>query len=671
MSQRFAEIAVPARIFNTLTYTLPEDLTLEPGCRVKVRVRNRPIVGVYLKTSSSTLDPHKIKAVDAVLEKTPSFNPTLLALAEWISTYYCAPIGEVIRMMLPKQLLSLSDKKSKRSKTPHERSNQQVTAWHELTAEQNAALSKIQANWRAEVCKPVLLQGVTGSGKTEIYLQLCKQALEQNCQVLLLVPEIGLVPQLADRVTSRFGEQVAIYHSALTDAQRMIEWQRIQSGAAKIIVGTRSALFAPCTQLKLIICDEEHDASYKQDDGVLYNSRDSAIMRAHLEKCMIVLGSATPTLESYANARKGKYLHVLLNNRATGANMPSVRIVDWKSQPKEHPRFMGSHTLSVTLLEALEKRLNLGEQSMLFLNRRGFAHSLLCEACAHVPHCPNCDIALTMHQRKKQLICHYCEHHIALPEKCSECSSEALIPLGSGTERLEAELHDFFPKAHIQRLDSDNLSKVGTRQQAFKNIYCGETDIIVGTQIITKGHDFPNVTLVGILSADSTLNMPDFRATERSFQLIAQVSGRAGRANKAGEVLIQTFDPQHALLQYAQNHDYHAFAETELAAREELSYPPYTRLCNLRLQGLEQKKVEHAAKLVKTLLSQAAQGRMLILGPAPAPLERVRNQYRWHILIKTAQAKLLHQMLHQLHTRLQQALPSGIRLSVDVDPISL
>ncbi|MBI4212260.1 MAG: primosomal protein N' [Deltaproteobacteria bacterium] len=665
----FAHVAVPARVFHPFTYSLPIDTPVSPGCRVVVPFHRRHLIGVVLEilpTGPKDVSPGKIKPVEQVLDHSPLFSPPLLELIRWMAHYYCAPIGEVFRAALPKRLMTLASPKTTRPTAPHE-----LTAFRSeapkptLTQEQQSAVDKIL---QGETSNPFLLHGITGSGKTEIYLRVFEEVTMRGGQSLLLVPEIGLTPQLTSRVVARFGNRVAVYHSGLTDAQRHFEWERIRKGDVDVVVGTRSALFTPLPNLKAIVVDEEHDSSYKQEDGFLYHGRDAAVMRGKLEQAIVVLGSATPSFESFSNAKSGKYHYLQLLRRATGAQMPSVEVIDIrKRHTKDAPK--EGVALSPELIELIEKNLDRQEQTLLFLNRRGFARALICEACGFIFRCPNCNIALTKHLRLQKLACHYCEYALSTPSACAQCRSEELTPVGSGTERLEAELQDFFPKARIARIDSDTMEKSGVRTKIFRDMHDGKIDILVGTQVITKGHDFPNVTLVGIISADSSLHFPDFRSPERTFQLISQVAGRAGRASKPGRVVIQAFQPEHFCLQFARDHDYQSFFDHETATREMLGYPPFSRLVNVRFSGSREDRViataEQVAGMIRDWVGTAKS--VSILGPAAAPLEKVRNQYRWQLLIKSSRSAPLSALLTRLPHQTQ--LPPGVRMAIDVDPL--
>jgi primosomal protein N' (replication factor Y) len=531
-----------------------------------------------------------------------------------------------------------------------------------LTPAQQAAVDALRAS-RDEGFVAWLLHGVTGSGKTEVYLRAIA-AMPPGASALVLVPEISLTHQLVERVRARFGDAVAVLHSQLSVGERWDEWRRIARGAARIVVGARSAVFAPLRRLGLIIVDEEHDSSYKQGDGVHYHGRDVAVMRAKLAGCPIILGSATPSMESLANARGGRYRLLALPERVADRPLPPVRLVDLRAHAAAQPP-----VLTPELAAALEANLAAGGQSLVFLNRRGFANFLQCRACGEPAMCPNCSVALTVHRRWGAARCHYCDHTIRPPAVCPECREAALIEWGVGTEQLETLLRQRFPGARVARMDRDTTRRKGSQQTLLGEWRAGRFDILIGTQMITKGHDVPGVTLVGVVLADAGLNFPDFRAAERTFQLLAQVAGRAGRGEKPGRVIVQTLQPEHYALQAAALHDYAAFAAAELAARRELGYPPFSRLILLRFEGVDSGKVEALAGIAARTLRERADGRFGVLGPAPAAIERLRQRHRHHILLRGAQGAVLRQVVGAMLPELRAAArASDTRVIVDVDP---
>jgi primosomal protein N' (replication factor Y) len=562
-----------------------------------------------------------------------------------------------------------------------------------------------------------LLHGVTGSGKTEVYLQAITHALEQGRGAIVLVPEISLTPQTVERFKARFGSGrqrtlVAVLHSHLSSGERHDEWHKIRQGRARIVIGARSAIFAPVEALGLIIVDEEHEPSYKQEEAPRYHARDVAVVRGQMEGAAVVLGSATPSLESFHNARHGKYTLLDLPARADDKKMPVVRIVDMR---KENRKQKGTPIFSEPLKEAMTQRLERAEQTILFLNRRGYSTSLQCTQCGYVAACPNCSVSLTFHRQAQTLACHICGHHADVPKVCPEpkCRNPAIRYSGLGTEKVEATLGKLFPHARIQRMDSDTLKRKEDYRRILGDFRLGKIDILVGTQMIAKGLHFPNVTLVGIIYADLSLHLPDFRAGERTFQLLTQVAGRAGRGDVEGEVIVQAFTPFHPAIQYARRHDFIGFYEQEIEFREQLKYPPASRIVLLTLRGRNEEKVRFSAEHVRrevdrfTASSQEQQSRgagekggrgergthgqasfavdlthspqpplspaplrdLIIAGPAPAPLARAESHYRYQIMLRTRQMTLLSARLAKLTETL--VLPDDIALAIDVDPVDL
>jgi len=530
-----------------------------------------------------------------------------------------------------------------------------------LTPAQTVAVDAITAPGDGFVAW--LLHGVTGSGKTEVYLRAIA-ALPAHASALVLVPEISLTHQLVERVRARFGEAVAVLHSQLSVGERWDEWRRIARGAARIVVGARSAVFAPLRNLGLIIVDEEHDTSYKEAEGVRYHGRDVAVMRAKLSGCPIILGSATPSMESLANAQRGRYRLLALPERVAARPLPPVRLIDLRSRDGAAPPI-----LTPEMLAALAANLADGGQSLLFLNRRGFANFLQCRACGEPRMCPNCSVALTVHRRWRALRCHYCDYTIPPPTICGECGEPALREWGIGTEQLEHLLRARFPSARVARMDRDSTRRKGSQQKLLADWRAGHFDILIGTQMITKGHDVPGVTLVGVVHADAALNFPDFRAAERTFQLLAQVAGRAGRGERPGRVIVQTLQPDHYSLRAAVQHDFATFAAQELATRQELGYPPFARLVLLRFEGADQAAVETAARDAARLLRERAAGRFTVLGPAPAALERIRQRHRIQLLLRAADGSTIRSDLNIVLPTLRNGLRGrAIRLIADVDP---
>jgi primosomal protein N' (replication factor Y) len=513
-----------------------------------------------------------------------------------------------------------------------------------------------------------LLHGITGSGKTEVYLRLIAEVRAQGKGALVLVPEIALTPQLAARFRARFGDDVAVLHSALPPAERLAAWRRLRSGEVGIALGARSAVFAPVHALAVVVVDEEHDGSFKQEDGVRYHGRDLAVMRALQAKAVVVLGSATPSLESYRNVLLGRFRRLLLPTRANPAAaarpLPPVEIIDLRRH-----RLGPDHLLAPGLAQAVAEALAAGEQTILFLNRRGFSTLMHCQACGAVVRCSDCDVSMTLHRGRAKLICHYCGRASAIPRRCPACKQDELEGLGTGTERVESVVRELFPGARVARLDRDTTD--GQRDQLEKllaRVHQREIDILVGTQMVTKGHDFGGVTLVGVLQPDQGMHLPDFRAAERTFQLLEQVAGRAGRGDRPGRIVVQTYCPEHPAIQFLRNHDYEGFVRDELARRESASYPPFSRMIAIRLDGRHEASVRAAA--TDAAIRARAQGgaAVQVLGPAEAPIGRLRGRSRYQIwLAGTDRGKLMA----AARAAAQVALPGDLRLAIDVDPQSV
>jgi primosomal protein N' (replication factor Y) len=522
-----------------------------------------------------------------------------------------------------------------------------------------------------------LLHGVTGSGKTEVYLQAIAHALSMGRGAIVLVPEISLTPQTVERFKARFSTGktatlVAVLHSHLSAGERHDEWHKIRDGRARIVIGARSAIFAPVEPLGLIVVDEEHEHSYKQEEAPRYHARDVAVLRGQREGAVVVLGSATPSLESYFNATKGKYTLLELPTRATDQKMPIVRVIDLRSESLKE-KGHATPIFSLRLKEAITQRLERREQTILFLNRRGYSSSLQCPKCGFVAGCPNCSLSLTFHRREERLKCHLCGHQEVVPSKCPQaaCGNPAIRYSGLGTERIEETLKKLFPHATIARMDSDTLKRKEDYRRVLTEFRTGKIDILVGTQMIAKGLHFPNVTLVGIIYADLSLHIPDFRAGERTFQLLTQVSGRAGRGDVEGEVFVQSFTPFHPAIQYARRHDFKGFYDQEVEFREQLKYPPWARVAMITLKGRNEEKVKFAADHIRKEIESRTQGwrDLVIAGPAPSPLLRAEGFFRHQLMLRTKAMSRLSQVLTRI--QIDVPLPEDITLTVDVDAVNL
>ena len=514
------------------------------------------------------------------------------------------------------------------------------------------------------VFSPFLLHGITGSGKTEVYLQTISAAIEAGKNALVLVPEIALTPQLVKRFRRRFGCGIAVLHSGLSDGERYDEWRRIRRGEVRIVIGARSAIFAPLADIGIIVVDEEHEPTYKQSEGFRYNARDLALVRGKRATAVVVLGSATPLLTSIHAAQEGKLVSLELPERVRGLTLPEIEVADLRGRR--------GTVISSRLLEELRKNLDAGGQSLIFLNRRGFATYLVCGDCGHVIRCPNCSVTLTYHRNRERNVCHYCDYSLPAPAVCPGCNGGAITLLGQGTERVEEDLREQFPTARIARMDRDTTAGKGGHAKILKGLEDGTTNILVGTQMIAKGHDFPGVTLVGVLAIDTVLNFPDFRSAERAFQLLTQVIGRAGRGDNPGRVVVQSLMPDHYAIGRALAHDGAGFYREELEFRKEAGYPPFAYLAALHFSGNVEAAVQAgsgaAAKLL-TSIRRARGGRVELLGPIAAPLAKVRGRYRWQILLKSRRRDTLHGLLKAFHDGWQS--PAGIRTTIDVDPVEM
>jgi primosomal protein N' (replication factor Y) len=537
----------------------------------------------------------------------------------------------------------------------------------DLTRDQEAVLAEVSKGIHSKRFSPFLIHGVTASGKTEIYLRAIEAVLAQGRQAILLVPEISLTPQLLSRFQDRFGKNLALLHSGLGKGERFDQWRKIRKGDVSIAIGARSAVFAPFQRLGIIIVDEEHDPSYKQEEKLKYHARDLAVVRAKQAEATLLLGSATPSLESYDNAEKGRFHLLHLPERVEGKRLPDVDVLDIRKEPG---------LFSEKMKTALQKNIEEKKQSLLFLNRRGFASFILCPDCGFTYKCPNCSVTLTYHLKDRSLRCHYCDYQIPAPADCPQCQGHQLRRMGIGTERLEDEIRALFPGAQVERMDRDTTTRKHSHHHILKRFESGRIDILVGTQMIVKGHDFPGVTLVGVISADTSLHFPDFRSSERTFQLLTQVAGRAGRGASAGRVIIQTFNPDHYSILRAKEHDFPGFYREEIQFRKALDYPPFCRLINFRLSGNSEKKTERAAEEMGTigrfLLKKGYGKGIQILGPSVAPFAKVRGKYRWQMLLKGKSSSLLHRFGRDLAGRLEpQTKGRGVSLDIDVDPVSI
>jgi primosomal protein N' (replication factor Y) len=540
---------------------------------------------------------------------------------------------------------------------------------YKLTPEQDQVLSTIEEQLSSSTYSAFLLHGVTGSGKTEIYLRAMRRTLELGRTAMMLVPEIALTPVFSRRLRAEFGDQIAIFHSSLPPGERLDEWMRVKNGEARVVIGTRSAVFAPLKNLGLVVVDEEHEATYRQQDSPYYNARDTAVMRAQKESATVVLGSATPSLESFQNAKSDKYVYLSLPKRIGNRPMAEAHLVDMRDVFGHQGK---PQVFSDELLKAIKETHERNEQSIILLNRRGFSSFILCRSCGATVQCPNCDVTLTYHRSERAIICHYCNHREPSPSRCPSCFQKYIYYVGEGTEQIEHSLKELFPALKIARIDRDTTARRKQFEKSLLDFAEGRLDMLVGTQILAKGHDFPNVTLVGVVSVDAGLALPDFRSAERTFQLITQVAGRAGRGQRRGRVLIQTYHPQHYALRHASAQDYAAFYADEIRYRKHHLYPPFVSLGLLLLHGRDVQRVrKDAVELRKELDTANTDRACRILGPAPAPLARLKNEYRFQILVKSRNRRELRAVVD---TALKSMLDRGLQsrsVNFEVDPVSI
>lgn len=662
----YAKVLLDLPVEGPFDYVIPDKLKdcIGVGKRVWVSFGTRRLIGYVIEISSLTA-LKKLKPLLGVIDTEPILSQELLRLAEGISKRYLCSWGEAISAAVPSGL-----KRGRTSVKPrHEDDYTRVASTEDLkpTPEQQKALEEINSSIESMRNDVFLLHGVTGSGKTEVYLQAIGKILKRDMGCIVLVPEISLTPQAVERFKARFKERVAVFHSRLTQGQKYSQWKKLKDGLCHIVVGTRSAVFSPVRNLGLIIVDEEHDTSYKQQDVPRYNAVDVSLMRAKLNNAVVVLGSATPSLESYFKAKETKeYKLIELTERIENRPLPQVKIVDMRQEIIERKR--RRIIFSRLLTEHMEKALYNKEQIMLFLNRRGFSTYANCKKCGYVERCGKCNVALNYHSDKKKLVCHYCGYEKEHTNLCPSCKSAYLDYFGFGTQRVESELHKYFPAVQVRRMDTDSTRKRSSHNDILKDFADRKTQVLVGTQMIAKGHDFPMVTLVGIVSADTALNLPDFRAGERTFQLLTQVAGRAGRGFSPGEVVIQTYVPGHYTIQSAVNHDYKDFYKKELALRRELFMPPFSHMVYVCLRSYKEQRAEECAKLLaRHLLKRRLTDLIEQTGPCKAVVYRLRRQYRWNIILKVKN-------LERFNPRLKASIKGfkklhGVNIAIDADPI--
>ncbi|EDO1180881.1 TPA: primosomal protein N' [Listeria innocua] len=604
--------------------------------------------------------PKNAKAQSRVLAFFQAFEGTEIAAAELKKQ--AETTDATIKKLVNLNILTIQEKII--SRDPYENHQFEKSESLQLLPDQALACEKIIAATEQET---FLIHGVTGSGKTEIYLQTIEAKLKEGKEAIVLVPEISLTPQMVERFKSRFGSEVAVLHSALSSGEKYDEWRKIERKEARVVVGARSAVFAPFENLGIIIIDEEHEASYKQEDNPRYHARDVAIWRAEKYQCPVVLGSATPSLESFARAKKGVYTLIELPSRVNDRAMPEVRVVDMREELRKENRT----EFSTELLEKIKDRIAKKEQTVLMLNRRGYSSFVMCRDCGYVVECPNCDISLTYHQSSNQMKCHYCGHEERVPKHCPSCEGEHIRYFGTGTQKVEESLTKLIPEARVIRMDVDTTRTKGAHEKLLKSFRNHEADILLGTQMIAKGLDFPDITLVGVLNADTMLHLPDFRASERTFQLLTQVSGRAGRHERTGEVVVQSYNPEHYSIEFAKQHDFIGFYNHEMKLRKMGSYPPFYYLTMINVSD------ENEMKAIRTIqeMAQFLRGKLgpdaVILGPVPSTITRIKNKYRYQCIIKYKIEPNLKKELKTLITHYQKDQQKGLTITIDVQPYVL
>ncbi|MDD2945919.1 MAG: primosomal protein N' [Acinetobacter sp.] len=724
-------VAVPVHLYDCFDYTLTAEQyqQAEVGARVAVSFGRQNLVGIIVEklTADTPIDPRfKLKAITELLDEQALLDQKILSLLTWSAQYYQFPIGEVFQSALPtflrqgkpynllarlwkvldlhaedkltrsekqqqaykvlklhpqgttENILNLAGIETATLKALEKKAIVQCILEHQDFSPQPVTLAQMPLTANDDQKKAIqqvlkaqkkyqafLLDGLTGSGKTEVYLQIMQEVLKQGKQVLVLVPEIGLTPQTISRFQSRFHGNIVLLHSGLNDSKRLQAWQAAQTGKASIILGTRSAIYTPLPNLGLIILDEEHDLSFKQQEGFRYHARDVAMYRAHLENCPIILGSATPSIDSYALVEMGKMTRLELNQRAGAAVMPKIHLIDLKIAQKQNG-------MSQSLIDEIQKRLDKKEQVLVFLNRRGYAPVLICENCAWQAKCPHCDANFTVHRQPYQhLHCHHCGSIHRMPEQCPQCKHSELKPIGLGTAKVEENLQQLFPHFDVIRVDRDSTSRVGSWQKIYDKIQKSEPVILLGTQMLAKGHHFPYVTLVAILDIDSGLLSVDFRATERTAQLIVQVAGRAGRGERKGEVYLQTLRPDHPLLNTLIDKDYRYFAKQTLKERQAAALPPFRYAALIRCESKSQEQNQEFLQQHAQALRQVSENLIDIWGPIPAPMERKAGRYQAHMVLLSQDRARLHFYIRTWWQNMLHEKPSNMKLTLDIDPQEL
>jgi primosomal protein N' (replication factor Y) len=661
---------------EAFSYLVPSELqqTIKVGSLVLAPFKRAEKTGIVVALDSDFLPTHppltkggrrggekdlkksvSLKQVKSLLDDEPLVSASLLKLLNWIGQYYMSTTGLALKNAIPSTLFS--SRKSGKQRVTY---GEDIKAYKKLnlTAEQRKALEQINEEDKGTF----LLHGVTGSGKTEVYIRAI-QSLPEEKQAIVLVPEIALTAQIIDRFRSAFGKRVVFFHSGLSAGERLSQWQTMRRDEAKVVIGVRSAVFAPFQNLGLIVIDEEQEASYKQFEGLRYSARDVALARAKIEGTKIILGSATPSMEAYHSAVNGKIRYLELTQRLDNKTLPHVEVIDMTNEEKE------TFSFSKKLIDVVRKNHDKGYQSLLMLNRRGYSPFPICSDCGHTYKCPACSITLTYHKKTSTLNCHYCGSYLLPDDVCPECKGSRIKFLGTGTQKIEEELHDLLPELSYERMDRDTTRKKLSHYRMIKKMEERKIDILLGTQMIAKGHDFPDVTVSAVVSADVALNLPDFRSSERAFQLFTQLAGRSGRGGVAGKAYIQTYEPDQYIFDHVKKHDYKGFYESEIEMRKELSYPPFSRLIRIILSFRKKSDGEKITKTIAGRVNRINLKGIEILGPSPAPIEKVRYLWRWHMILKGKNAKSLRQAASLVLERISDM--KEVKIDIDVDPLNL
>ncbi len=666
------DVAVPLPVDNVFSYKVSAELTpkIKTGVRIRVPFRNREITG-YIVGQRTIPDDPKLKFALDILDSESVLSKNILELTKWISEYYASSWGEAIENALPKWVkYGKKAEKALAKEIPQEVSDSASKEDLRLSPDQQKAITEIRAQIKEKSPKPILLFGVTGSGKSELYIRTIREVLAAGKSAICLVPEIALTEQLRLFFYHHFGNQLEILHSKLSDGERFLAWKRLERGEKNVVLGPRSAVFAPLPKLGLIIMDEEHEGTYKQETTPRYHAREVAMWRAKNEGVLFAMGTATPSLETMKLTESKQVIRIDLQTRIDDKAMPAVQILDLKDASNNAKRAV---ILTPKLLTEIEINLQKKEGTLLLLNRRGFSTHIHCQRCSQVENCQSCHVSMTFHQEDGVLLCHYCNYQKPVPEECSNCKAPLLRFAGFGTEKVESEVAAKFPQARIARMDADSVRKKGSHEVILKEFRDRKIDILIGTQMIAKGFDFPHVTLVGVVLADVGLSLPDFRSAERTFQLLTQVAGRAGRGKLPGRVLIQTYSPNHPSVQHAKNHDYLSFYQHEINERYQYKYPPYSRLINFIIRGKDEKKSYLFARSVRDALKEKtgseAWAGVEITGPAPLPFYKLRGNFRWHVMIKTPlEVNITKDILSCLSAVKKSA---GVAMAIDVDPLNI